>query len=215
MISKIKSKLIKIKKNILVDQGIANGDVAFFEEKIYTKLANYYFNSFPLSIHMKYLVPKTAPGNCFERSQYLSFAFDHPILLSCDVDLNQGRDRHCFIENDGWVYDPTKLVKIKKELYYKMYRPTIIEKYEGKNLENLQIIKEINNNSLDKIKSDLQDIDKKYAILAQIIQFTSIANASNDREFQDAIDKHMLTIGYKNSEDLVEKLTFTKLKTIK
>lgn len=148
----MKNKYIKLKKELLIEIGIKQNKILYFEDEVYKELEKYSYNNKPLSKIIKDEVPKEAPGHCFERSQLLSFAFKNPILSRCEVDFNNGRSMHCFIENDGFIYDPTKLVKIEKSLYYKMYNPKILKQYDKNNLNDLDIVRNAEKNSKESVK---------------------------------------------------------------
>lgn len=126
-------KLYIARKNILGDYGLRKGLIKPFSKSFYDKLNEHYYDGLPISFHIKYLRPKTNPGLCFERSLYMLMCFNDAVLVKADIKdlkLTYGKKfaKHCWIEIDDWVYDPTLLLKFKKKLYYKMFLPKNIKK---------------------------------------------------------------------------------------
>ena len=122
-------KILYFKRcELLFYNGLKNGDILPFEDDLYDRLSRIYFNGYPLSIQIKYLKPMKAPGNCEDRSWFITMGFENALWVSGDnkdLKLTCGKDGawHFWVEYNDWVYDPTLLYKFKKELYYKMFQP--------------------------------------------------------------------------------------------
>ena len=126
MLDSLKKKLYFSKLKLLYSKGVAEGKIVPFDEDFYRSMSNTYFASIPVSMHIKYLRPKTGPGKCYDRSLYMFFCFDDALLVRGDklnLELLYGKDNagHGWIEIGDYVYDPTMLMRFDKDLYYKMF----------------------------------------------------------------------------------------------
>ena len=58
MLENLKKKLYFIKHDLLINEGIKNGDIMPFEDDLYERLSKIYFNGYPMSLQIKYLKPQ-------------------------------------------------------------------------------------------------------------------------------------------------------------
>lgn len=125
---KLSDKIYLKKLQFLVNEAILNGDAMPIEDEVYKKLRDVYHGSTPANIYIKFMVPtKGSVGYCYEKSLVISSIFDDAKLVRGnrkDYEINYGpKSYHWWVEHDGWCYDPATLYKIKKETYYKLFKP--------------------------------------------------------------------------------------------
>ena len=202
MFEKLKQNLYFSKLQLLLAQGEKKGEILPFEDELYDRLNEVYFNGIPLSIHLKFLKPTMPPGQCYDRSLWITMGFENAILVRGDIkslELSCGKDSagHGWVENDGWVYDPTSLLKFKKELYYKMFLPQNVHYYSCKEYSSHEWYQDIINTSLE----DLQPHGKKRPDLCVSIPLVQgIAEMSGNNDFINQLNNHLSLIDY----DIVE-----------
>lgn len=175
MFDNIKKSLYFIMMRLLLEKGIENGSIVPFDDSFYEKVSHTYIDCLPVSMHMKYLKPLARPGKCYDRSLYMFFCFENAVLVrgdNKDLELRFGKDNayHGWIEMDGYCYDPSSLLRFKKETYYKVYKPyniskITVEEYKNCCDYNKQFYEDIVNTKL----SDFQPNGKKRTDLSVII----------------------------------------------
>ncbi|MDO4282805.1 MAG: hypothetical protein Q4D02_04135 [Clostridia bacterium] len=183
---------------LLLKIGVFLGKVQLFEEDVYDKLKGFYFNGIPLSIHIKYLKPIMGPGKCYDRSLLLSFGFEHPTLIQADMkdlELKYGKDSawHYFIESNGYVYDPTMLLKIDKRLYYLMRKPKNMQSWSDKELKAIPLIENIKKTSINDLRTSLE---QRANLLCVVPLIQEIVNDSNNDSFQKEYHDFLVDIQY-------------------
>lgn len=219
MFKELKKKLYFEKMEVLFTRGILEEKITHFDEELYSKMNNVYFNCIPISMHIKYLRPTTPPGKCYDRSLFMFFCFDDALLVRGDVkdlELNYGKARagHGWIEIGDYVYDPSKLLKFDKELYYKIYSPTNVHKISkdeyNKNTNNYY--DEIRNTKLE----DFQiDGSKRTDLAVTIPIIKAITEVSDDIEFKKDLEEYLKLIQY-DEKQIEEKLkSYVKNLTLK
>jgi len=134
----IRRTLYTNRLRLLLADGIEKKLILPFEKEVFDSLDELIYDGVPVGIYMTHIQPnpKQWINKRDERSVMLSLAFK-------DCHLMQGYCKcpeedhffHCWVENDGWVYDPTYMMKFKKELYYKVFKPNIVEIQSRKELE--------------------------------------------------------------------------------
>ena len=130
---KLKDKIYLKKVKYEMIKGALQGKIIPFDEEFYKSMSTTYFSCIPISMHIKYLKPIIPPGKCYDRSMYMFFCFDDALLVVGDnKDLEtryvKGHGGHGWMEKDGYLYDPSLLVRFEKDLYYKIYEPTNVNK---------------------------------------------------------------------------------------
>jgi len=151
MLENSKWKYYKMKKQILVDYGIANGLIRPYEMEFIESLRDTYFGGVPASILL--LSNKYTSGRCYDCALLACFGMgdDDFRMVDANIDglaLNPvyidefnkivekcgkvigNYKNHCFVERtkkDGtvWVYDTTLGIVCEKNLYYKIENPEI------------------------------------------------------------------------------------------
>jgi len=198
MFENTKKELYFFKLNLLFNQGIRNGDILPFEDDLYERLSKIYFNGIPLSIQIKYLKPKISPGNCEDRSWFITMGFEDALWVSGDnkdLELNYGKNGawHFWVEHDGWVYDPTLLYKFKKELYYKMYMCKNVIVRSPEIYKHDEWYQEVINTTLDDFRPGGKD---RYHLCVSIPLVQYSAKYSGNQEFIDELYEHLKLIEY-------------------
>ena len=202
MFENTKKELYFFKLNLLFNQGIRNGDILPFEDDLYERLSKIYFNGIPLSIQIKYLKPKISPGNCEDRSWFITMGFEDALWVSGDnkdLELNYGKNGawHFWVEHDGWVYDPTLLYKFKKELYYKIYLPKNIIYRRPEEYKKSPIYQSI-------VKTTIDDLipggKERYHLCVTIPLVKGIAEMSGNADFIKELEQHLEEIEYDYKE---------------
>lgn len=194
MFDKIKKRLSDNKVKMCLNYGFSNDLVKSFEPELYKRLDNVIFAGIPASIQIKYLKPMLPPGKCFERSYLITMGFDD-CLLVCgdrkDMELAYGKEAawHYWVEKDGWVYDPTMLLKIEKNLYYKAFGVTV----------NTMQTKEELMQDENYRKAAAGEFDK-FILLSAIPLVEGIARLKEDMNFIKEVEEYKQRIGYNYAE---------------
>ncbi len=170
-----------------------------FEPELYKRLDSVIFAGIPASIQIKYLKPILPPGKCFERSYLITMGFED-YLLVCgdrkDMELVYGKDAawHYWVEKDGWVYDPTMLLKIDKNIYYKAFGVTVNTTQTKEEL--------MQDDNYRKAASGEFD---KFILLSAIPLIEGIAKLKGDNNFINEVEDYKQRVGY-SPEELSEEL---------
>lgn len=200
MLDNLKKKLYFSKLKLLYSKGIADGKIVPFDEDFYRCMSNTYFASIPVSMHIKYLRPKTGPGKCYDRSLYMFFCFDDALLVRGDklnLELMYGKDNagHGWIEIGDYVYDPTMLMRFDRELYYKMFSPTNVSKVTKD--DYVSVNGDFYNDIISTTISDFQPGGNKRLELCTTIPLVQgIADMSSDENLKKELDEYLSLIKY-------------------
>lgn len=206
----IKSKIYDYKLKQLLYKGIKSGEITEFDEELYKQMSQTFIGGLPVSISLKYLKPSSSLGKCIDRSLYMFFCFDNAILVRGDCeDLarkygNEGAT-HGWIEIDGYVYDPSLLLKFKKELYYELYKPTNVSKKNKDEFcsieENKLLYEGIKNTSIE----DFKPYCKRRLELGSSIPLAKvIAKNSGDANFVNDLNAFLTSVEYDEEEVMNE-----------
>lgn len=123
MIDNLKNKLYFNKAQLLFKNGLEDGSIVPFDDEFYEKMSHTYISCLPVSIDIKYFRPYGDElGKCYDRSLSMFFCFENAVLVRGDrkdLELKYGKDNagHGWIEMDGYCYDPSLLLRFKKETY--------------------------------------------------------------------------------------------------
>lgn len=212
----IKKNLYFSRMQILFKKGINDGNIVPFDDEFYEKMNHTYISCLPVSMHMRYLKPLVGPGKCYDRSLYMFFCFEESVLVrGCTKDLElrfgKGGAGHGWIEMDGYCYDPSLLLRFKKETYYEIYKPynvskTTAEEYKDHCDSNKQFYEDIVNTKL----SDFQPNGKKRIDLCAVVPLVlEIAEMSSDKGLKKELNEYLKSIKYDERqiyEEMNEKL---------
>lgn len=200
-------KFIKKKENIL-NKCIENGKITEFDIEFMDNLDNYVFNGIPISFHIKYFNPididVTLNGKCFDRALLLFIANSDAEYVTADIkelELHFGKDyaRHAWIELNGYVYDPTSLLRYEKDIWYKLQEPTNIKKHikDDYGSETLIWYENVRN----KKKEDYMPDGKFYHELGMTIPlYQSIAEKLDNPELNYKLNRYLNEIHYNEEE---------------
>ena len=200
MFTNLKKQLYFEKLQLLFNKGLKDGSIVPFDEEFYDAMSHTYIFDIPVSMEIKYLRPTMKPGKCYDRSLYMFFCFDDALLVrgdNKDLELKYGKDDagHGWIEIGNYVYDPSLLLKFDKELFYEMYSPTNVVKYNKEDYikENKDFYDEIKNTTLQ----DFRPNGKRRLELGMFIPLIrGIVENSNDTEFEKDFANYLDAISY-------------------
>lgn len=203
MFENIKKGLYFSKMQLLLKKGLKDGNIVPFEDEFYEKLSHTYISCLPVSIHMKYLKPIVGLGKCYDRSLYMFLCFENAVLVCGDnkyLELRFGKNNagHRWVEMDGYCYDPSLLLRFKKETYYEIYKPynvskTTAEEYKNCCDSNKRFYEDIVSTEL----SDFQPNGRKRTDLCAMIPLIQgIAEMGTDTDFKKELSEYLKSIQY-------------------
>lgn len=220
MFENVKKGLYFSREKLLFEKGIREGSIQPFDDSFYEGLSTTYIGGLPVSMHIKYLNPISGEGKCYDRSLYMFFCFDNAVLVrgdNKDLELRYGKENagHGWIEMDGYCYDPSLLLRFKKETYYEMYKPCNISKttsaeYKNCCLSNKQLYEDIVNTKL----SDFQPNGSRRVELCTIIPLVrEIAEKKTDTDLKKELDNYLKLVQY-DEKQIYERLHQTLQKKL-
>lgn len=191
---------------LLLKKGIADGSIVPFDEEFYSKINNTYIDGLPVSMHIKYFKPIISPGKCYDRSLFIFFCFDNAILVrgkNKDLELRSGTQcaGHGWVEMDNYVYDPSYLMRFDKDLYYKIFMPTEINKINKEeycsNEDRKKLYDYVKNTTIEDYKPN----GNKRIKLATIIPLVlSLSQLSDNEIFIKDVKEYLSLIEYDKKE---------------
>ena len=195
----------------LAREGLNKGKIVPFDDSFYEELNHTYISGLPVSIHIKHLKPVDGDvGKCYDRSLYMFFCFDDAKLVRADIkylELRYGKDHagHGWIERGNYVYDPSMLARVDKDLYYKMYMPSNIKKFTKEDYCAIEGNKKLYEDIVETTIDDFKPYGKKRTDLATTIPLLlSIAKMSENKDFEAELGEWLSTIEYDEKEVLDE-----------
>ena len=204
MFRNLRKKLYQERLHLLFQEGKANGEILPFEDELFERLNHVYLNGIPITFHLKYIrpIPHLQPGQCYDRSLWITMGMDDAVLVrgdNKDLEFAYGKENagHGWVEKDGWVYDTSLLLKIKKERYYQMYLPSHVHYYSYEEYSNREWYQDIISTTLDDLKADGF---KRFWLSVTIPPIEDIASKSHNSEFQDLLKQHLESIHYDYDE---------------
>lgn len=211
MFDDIKKKLYFNKTQLLLKKGLEKGSIVPFGDELYEKMSHTYISCLPVSMHMKYLNPLNSLisplGQCYDRSLYMFFCFPNAVLVrgnNKDLELRYGKEHagHGWIEMDGYCYDPSLLLRFKRETYYEIYKvsnisKTTTEEYKNCCESNKYFYEEVVNTKL----SDFQINGSKRTDLCVMIPLVQgIAEMGTNEAFKKDLKDYLKLIQYDEKE---------------
>lgn len=206
MLNNIKKKLYFTKADALLNEGIKKGKIVPFDDDFYNKLKGTIIYGLPVSMRIKYLRPSLSPGNCYDRSLYMFLCFDDAVLVRADLkdlELKYGKEDagHGWIEIGNYVYDPTMLMRFDKDLYYKIYQPTNIDKTTKEDFysqkDSKEFYEDIRNTTIEDLKPNGK---KRIDLISTIPLIYNVALMSNNTEFISELNEFLSSIKYDEEE---------------
>lgn len=173
-------RLKKIK--LLEQQALQNGDALPYSNEEFDKLRDVYHGNFPALIYIKYFSPFSPAqlGQCYERSLVISSIFEDAKLVCGyrkDFLIVYGKGSwHWWVESDGWCYEPSGRLKIRKDVYYRIYKPKVINELSKE---------EILQNGY--YKSMVNKAPKNSMLVSELIALDYFARISNNEDFKNEV----------------------------
>lgn len=207
MFDKLQKKLYFNKIELLFKKGLEDGSIVPFDDEFYEKMNHTYVSGIPVSIHIKHLRPNNPPMGCIERSLYMFFCFSNALLVRSDtkyLESQYGKDHAChgWIEMGGYCYDPTYLLRFKKETYYEIFKPynickATVDEYKNCCDSNKKLYDQVTNTEL----GDFLPNGRKRMDLGTLIPFLEEkANNSNNPEFKKDLLCYLNSIQYDENQ---------------
>lgn len=194
----IVNKLILKKINMLYTDGLLKGKIMPFNDDYYKELSGTIYNTIPVDIDIKYLMPKFKPGKCYDRSLKMFFAMDNSVLVrgSLNYFRIQGDTEgvnHGWVERYGFVYDPTFRAIFEKDYYYHMFSVSNVETItvDEYREQNGKYYDDIKNTTIDDFKIGGS---KRIDLVLTIPLLEGIAKS--DPEFKARLDEYLTEIEY-------------------
>lgn len=206
MFNRLKKELYFSKCQLLFQKGLNDGKIVPFDEEFYKLMSTTYVSCIPVSMHIKYFKPILPPGKCYDRSLYMFFCFDDALLFrgdQKDLELKFGKEdaEHGWIEIGNYVYDPSLMLRFDKDLYYKIYVPTNIQKYTKEEYcsrdGNKKLYHDVKNTTIDDF---LPGGSRRCDLMNIIPNLKGIADNSLNEQFQKEVDQWLKTIKYDELE---------------
>ena len=214
MFDNIKKGLYFSKMQLLFKKGLEDGSIEPFDDLLYENMKHTFISCLPVSIHMKYLRPIIGPGRCYDRSLYMFFCFPNAVLVrgdNKDLELKYGKENagHGWIEMDGYCYDPTLLLRFKKETYYEIYKPYNVIKTTTDEYKSCDSSKQFYEDIVNTDLSDFQPNGRKRADLCVVIPLVQgIAEMGTNEDFKRDLNEYLVSIQYD------EKQVYKEMKTV-
>lgn len=198
-----KRKFYVSKTNMLIKEGLSKGNIVPFEKELYDRLNKIYFVGIPMSMYLKYLKPNNKLlKQGLDRSLFITMGLKEATLARGNVknlELEFGKEHalHGWVECGKWVYDPTTLLKFKKDLYYKIYEPTNISYSKPEEYTDDTWYQEIIHTALKDLKPNGK---KREDLIISVPLIQGYANAINNRELSNELGKYLNKVSYKQKE---------------
>ena len=202
MFNNIKKQLYNVKTELLLKKGLANGTIKPFEKELFERLDNIYIDGIPMSLYLIYLNPinfnSYSSGDCYNRSLYITMGLDDAILVrgnDYELELQYGKDEsgHGWVEKDDWVYEPTLMLKFKKDVYYQLYKPHNIKYYKKEEYSKDKNYKYIMNT---KIEDLMPNGEKRETLNMTLSVFIDKISQINDPLYEKLLTNHLKKIQY-------------------
>lgn len=127
-----------------INDALNKGWILPYEEDLIMRLRTLNYRGFPLAIVL--LCREFCVGECYSMSMNLSRAMDSFQLIHGDVNFITTEcdyPKHSWIEKDGYVYDTTDGFRWKKDLYYSLFEPKVIEIYDENSIRNYYMYQQV------------------------------------------------------------------------
>jgi hypothetical protein len=163
--------------------GVSKVKVTPFEDFIYRRLDSVFYNGATGSIVLKYLIPHTSISNNLDlRCILLTMALCNSSIVTGNIEYfkNHGEEIHSCVETFDAVYDPTLLLKFRKKVFYKLFKPSNVISYSHKDY--------VNSSYLDVFNTSLHDINfdivKRVSFCSMIPMIEELQIKSHNFNFQ-------------------------------
>ena len=125
-------------------QAIEREEILLYEEELLDRLRSICYSGLPLSIMV--LCFSICNTNCYPTSVHLTRGMESFQLIHGNINIypkNLECPNHSWVEKDGYVYDPTDGHKWKKELYYRVFEPEVLEVYDENTVKDYAFYQDV------------------------------------------------------------------------
>lgn len=197
-------------------RGLYNGDAEFFGDELYDRLKGKTYAGVPADMYVKYYKPyiiypnKPGQGMCKERSEAISLASDKGDLARGKVrglELFHGTQLagHGWYESDDeWVYEPTTMIKMRPDLFTKMWKPFDIKKTSREELGTRRSYRECLEGKINEAQmiSTIRELEKIAAATSDASLLKELTEFKEKAGFDDIVAKRKSRGVYAILDDL-------------
>lgn len=165
-----------------------SGNIQCYDQELIDNLKNIFISEIPA--HIVILSYHLCNHTCHKMAMLLSMGLKEFRLIRGnikDYPIEGNEPNHSWVETEEWVYDTTNGFKTKKDLYYELHRPSIIESYDQNTLKQDEYYIKL----LNRIDTNDQD-DKKtaYMVLGLIEHLEKLKPTINGKRLMYEIDEY-------------------------
>lgn len=200
MFDDFKKKLYFAKFRILWAKAVQEKTITEFDDEIYDKMKNTIIACFPVSFYIKHSKNMFPLGTCYDRSLYMFLALDDAILVrgkNKDLEYNYGKghEGHGWVEIGDYVYDPSLMLKFKKEVYYSLYSPTDVSKCDKVTYvsEHKEFIDSVVCTDFDEYKPGGK---RRLDLGILVFQIQTLVSMLNDESLKKDLNEYLESIEY-------------------
>ena len=200
----LKKKLFFAKFRILAEKAYRAGTIMEFDEEIYKKMQNTIIACFPVSFYIKHSNNMFPLGTCYDRSLYMFLALDDAILVrgnNKDLEYNYGKGHggHGWVEIGDYVYDPSIMLKIRKDVYYQLYGTSDVVRTDKATYlkENKEFVDSVVCTDLNEFKPGGK---RRLELGILVIQVKTMAEMINDELLTKELNEYLSLIEYDSEQ---------------
>lgn len=200
MFDNIRKKLFFAKFKILAAKASREGTIMEFDDEIYERMKNTIISCFPVSFYIKYSNNMFPLGTCYDRSLYMFLALEDAILVrgnNKDLEYNYGKGHggHGWVEVGDYVYDPSLMLKFRKDVYYQLYGTSDVTKIDKENYlrEHKDFVDLVVSTDFDEFRPGGK---RRLELGVLVIQVLAMADMINNPEFTRELNDYLRVIEY-------------------
>ncbi len=220
MIAELKKKLFFLKYRVLFTKACNEGDITLFDEEIFKKMEDTIIACLPVSIYIKYSNLLFPDGTCYDRSLYMFLALEDALLVrgkNMDLVYNfgEGHGGHGWIEIGDYVYDPSTMLKYRKDVYYKLFECADVFK-----IDKESYIKDHKEFYDAHVTTDFDEFrpggKRRLELGVLMIQHRKLAELSGNEDFKKDLTAYLEDIEYDENQiqrernKIIDELLYTK-----
>ena len=200
MFDELKKKLFFAKFKVLSAKASREGTIMEFDDEIFEKMKNTIISCFPVSFYIKHSNNMFALGTCYDRSLYMFLALDDAVLVrgkNKDLEYNYGKGHggHGWVEVGDYVYDPSIMLKFKKDVYYQLYGTSDLMKVDKETYlrEHKDFVDLVVSNDFNEFKPGGK---RRLELGILVIQVLAMADMINNPEVTKDLNEYLELIEY-------------------
>lgn len=200
MFDELKKKLFFAKFKVLSAKASRERTIMEFDDEIFEKMKNTIIACFPVSFYIKHSNNMFALGTCYDRSLYMFLALDDAVLVrgkNKDLEYNYGKGHggHGWVEVGDYVYDPSIMLKLKKDVYYQLYGTSDLMKVDKETYlrEHKDFVDLVVSNDFNEFKPGGK---RRLELGILVIQVLAMADMINNPEFTKDLNEYLELIEY-------------------